>query len=147
MGILVGPTVWQSAAAEENYVQTCTLGDAMGALGGFLICRNGGTAWIVASNTSEVSRTWSCRNDAIITATECTGVPASWFIPTCAQLSNPGYSCRTYWDSYSSTEYWSSTGVPTASTNAYIVNFTNGAFSGPRKTCTHCVRAFRCVTY
>ena len=145
MGIVVGPTEWQPAAVEGTIVQTASLGDAMTG-GGFLICRNGGTAWIVAPNTSEVSRTWYCRNDAITTATACTS-SSTWFIPTRPQLQNPGYTCRTFWDSFSSATYWSSTeGNAVCACRVFFHNGGNAdSYSG--KTGSYCVRAFRCVTY
>jgi len=113
---------------------------------GFLLCKTGGnTAWIVAPRCAEVSRTWYCREDAVTQANNCTGCVGNWFVPTCGQLQNPGYTCRTYWDSFSSTNYWSST----ESTAAYAcyVCFTIGGAGFSTKSTTRCVRAFRCVTY
>jgi len=119
------------------------LGDA--AEGGFLICKAGGTAWIVSPFSAEVSRTWYARDDANIraqTVSGCTG----WFVPTCGQLQNPGYTCRTHWDSFSSlARYWSST--EGNATCAWYVFFDNGAAGTYNKATTQCVRAFRCVTY
>ena len=139
MGILVGPTCWQ----ESESVQSASLGGKIN--GGYLICRSGGSvAWIVAPASSEVSRTWG-NNDAIITATECTG-PTNWFIPTSAQLSNPGYTCRTHWDSYSESVYWCST-IYTSGVCGYYVSFINGGVARSPSGSTNCVRAFRCVTY
>ena len=116
---------------------------------GFLLCKTGGNiAWIVATKTSEVSRTWYCRDDAVLTASTCSGCIGVWFIPTCGQLQNPGYTCRTYWDSFSSSAfYWSST--ERNATHAWFVNFGTGgqSFSYFGKADTYCVRAFRCVTY
>jgi hypothetical protein len=118
------------------------LGDAYE--GGFLICCSGSVYWIVAPNTSEVSRTWYLRNDANTRAQQVSGC-TGWFVPTRPQLQNPGYTCRTFWDSFSSTGYWSSTeGTATA---ACIVCFTNGLAICRDKASTYCVRAFRCVTY
>jgi hypothetical protein len=112
--------------------------------GGFLICANAGTAWIVAPNTSEVSRTWYLRNDANTTAQSVSGC-TGWFVPTVSQLQNPGYVCRKFWDSFCSTHYWSSTDLNAQF--ACYVRFSNGIASIRTKTDTHCVRAFRCVTY
>ena len=109
-----------------------------------LICKAGGTAWIVAPNTAEVSRTWYCIQDAITQAQNITGA-LGWFVPSVGQLQNPGYICRTYWDSFSATFYWSSTECN--ATFGCIVRFTDGgAFNNP-KSGTYCVRAFRAVTY
>ncbi len=123
-----------------------TSGAALGSVfeGGRLICRAGGTNWVVAPNTSEVSRTWYLRNDANTRAQQVSGC-TGWFVPTVTQLQNPGYTCRTFWDSFSSTPYWSST--EHNATNACYVLFNTGTASVSHKNNTFCVRAFRCVTY
>ena len=136
MAIIVGPTQWQYAICHPP------LGCA--GEGGYFICCSGGTKWIVAPASTEVSRTWYCRNDAVTTA-EANAACGDWFVPTCGQLKNPGYSCRTYWDSYCSTIYWSST--ESLSSHAWRVCFFNGSTGINNKTSTLCVRAFRCVTY
>jgi hypothetical protein len=138
MSVVVGQTFWQ-------YINNFILGEnAPG--GGNTICKSGGIIWIVAPNTSEVSRLWNSRDDAVTTATACTG-STGWFVPTVGQLQNPGYTCRTYWDSYSSAVYWSST--ETNSNVACCVDFSLGysgdLLKGYGNSC--CVRAFRCVTY
>ena len=141
MSIIVGPTCWQ----ETESVQVASLGGGIN--GGYLICRTGGgVAWIVAPASSEVSRDFSTRNDAVITATECTG-PTDWFIPSCIQLSNPGYLCRTYWDSYSVTDYWSNTAYLVGGSYGWYVSFVNGDIGRFSQSTTLCSRAFRCVTY
>jgi hypothetical protein len=113
--------------------------------GGFLICKSSPTRWVVAPNTSEVSRTWSCINDANTTAQSVSGC-TGWFVPTRPQLQNPGYTCRDFWDSFSLTAYWSST--EDTNVRGCIVNLYNGCPAGCiLKGDTHCVRAFRCVTY
>jgi hypothetical protein len=113
--------------------------------GGRLICRAGGVFWIVAPSSAQVSRTWYLRNNANTRAQQVSGC-TGWFVPTRPQLQNPGYTCRTFWDSFSSTYYWSSTEA--SSGDACGVNFNNGlAACFFSKTNTFCVRAFRCVTY
>ena len=142
--IIVGPTNWQPQAAEEYRIQVSSLGDQM-IRGGYLICRTGGgVAWIVAPESSEVSRNWHSRNDAVTTATNCTSA-TGWFVPTIGQLRNPGYCCRTYWDSCSSTSYWSSTVESSGSSWAMFLS--NGGSNNCNKADTRCVRAFRCVIY
>jgi hypothetical protein len=111
-----------------------------------LICKSAGVGWIVAPSITQVSRTWYCRDDALLeaqlfTQTCCT----QWFVPTVTQLQNPGYCCRTFWDSFSSAFYWSSTERNAA--YGCAVCFANGSVSGLQKDTTRCVRAFRCVTY
>ena len=135
----------QSITILPKYILgACTpLGIVFG--GGTLICKASSVAWIVAPNSSEVSRTWYCRNDANTRAQSVSGC-TGWFVPTCAQLLNPGYCCRRYWDSFSSACYWSSTDG--FSCCSCPVNFSNGTSTlNSCKTNTHCVRAFRCVTY
>jgi hypothetical protein len=112
--------------------------------GGYLICQAGGTRWIVAPSTSEVSRSWHSRNDATTTAQSVSGC-TGWFVPTLGQLQNPGYTCRTYWDSYSPALYWSSTVANPI--YSYRVCFNDGGFYSSHKALTSCVRAFRCVSY
>jgi hypothetical protein len=137
MAIVVGQTTWQEGSA-------ISLG-CVAPLGGTVICRNGGVSWIVAPNTSEVSRNWDNRNDAITTARACTAT-TTWFIPSVAQLQNPGYCCRTLWNSYSVAVYWSNAAGGGArrcfvDLSTGFANYRYG--SGP----IECVRAFRCVTY
>jgi hypothetical protein len=105
-----------------------------------------GVVWIVAPSTSEVSRNWYCRNDAVTTA-EVSAACGDWFVPTIGQLQNPGSCCRTYWDSYSpSYKYWpNSAGF--ANHYADFVHIVCGYNNFTTKTVTFCVRAFRCVTY
>jgi hypothetical protein len=111
-----------------------------------LICKSSGVGWIVAPATAQVSRTWYCRNDALLTAQSVTKTCCTqWFVPTVTQLQNPGYCCRTFWDSFSSACYWSSTDLN--ATYACFVYFTNGGASVRNKSIANCVRAFRCVTY
>jgi hypothetical protein len=71
-----------------------------------------------------------------------------WFVPTITQLQNPGYTCRQYWDLFSSTPYclyWSSTEINAE--RACSVYLVNGNPAINFKTTVNCVRAFRCVTY
>jgi len=141
MGLIIGPSKSHSSFA--SYIGNSGLGSAYQC--GRVICKNGGIAWIVAPSCSEVSRTWHLRNDAVTTALACTAGATGWFVPTISQLQNPGYTCRTFWDSFSSTFYWSSTEIN--ATDACLVYFTNGLSFPSDKTSVCCVRAFRCVTY
>lgn len=112
--------------------------------GGYLICKSFGSLMIVAPASTEVSRNWYCRDDAVTTA-QANAACGDWFVPICAQLQDPGYTCRTYWDSYSSYAYWSSTEA--AVTRAFAVYFSNGTTFGALKPYPGCVRAFRCIAY
>jgi hypothetical protein len=113
--------------------------------GGFLIYKSGsGLYWIVSSYPAEVSRTWYCRNDANTVAQQVSGC-TGWFVPTCTQLSNLGYTCRSFWDRYNATTYWSSTERNSAyAEQTYLQG--GGGFAA-RKSFNLCVRSFRCVTY
>lgn len=123
------------------------LGDAFG--GGYLICQSGGTRWIVAPSTSEVSRTWVAQSDSNTRAQQVSGC-TGWFVPSCAQLQNPGFSCRTYWDSYANAFYWSST--ERNGPNALAVSMVDGnqgpfGVHGGNKYDVNRIRSFRCVSY
>lgn len=135
--ITIGPTSWK--------IQDTALGGFV--QGGYLICKSGGVGWIVAPASTEVSRAWASQSDAV-TLAQASAACGDWFVPTFPQLQNPGYTCRTYWDSYSSASYWSST-TATFPNNSYAcgVNFSDGNTFNSLKTGTACVRAFRCVTY
>ena len=130
----------------KYFAESCALGACIPQLGGSrIICKNGGLAWLVAPISTEVSRDWYCREDAVTRAIAVTSVTTGWFVPCIGQLQNPGYLCRSFWDSYSSTIYWSSTAVD--SSHACLMGFGNGATCTCTKAVTCCVRAFRCVTY
>jgi hypothetical protein len=133
-----------SVCASNFFVPIGDLSLGAPAFGGFLICKASEIGWIVAPSTSEVSRTWYLRNDADTRAQAVSGC-TGWFVPTISQLQNPGYTCRTFWDSFSGTNYWSS--LESSSTNACVVSFNNGLTGTVDKTRLFCVRAFRCVTY
>ena len=156
MGAIVGPSKSHSSFA--NYFPPTT---ALGAsvLGGRLFCKSGtGIAYIVAPAATQVSATWNGTTNTLVGNKPCVSdwsslntaltngglTPSQWFVPSITQLQS-GYACRTYWDSFSSSIYWSSTEGGAA--NACFVNFTNGNSSFGTKTNTYCVRAFRCVTY
>ena len=114
--------------------------------GGYLICCSSGNLWIVAPSSTEVGRDWYSRNDANTRAQQVSGC-TGWFVPTCSQLQNPGYTCRTYWDSYCSSAYWSNSSSSPSNSKAWRVHFYHGASYNPSQSAVYCVRAFRCVSY
>ena len=123
------------------------LGDAFE--GGFLICCASSTYWIVAPVSTQVTRTWYDRNDAITTA-NAQAACSDWFIPSRAQLQNPGFTCRTYWDTAATGTVWGNNSVNTA--QGCGVYFQPGQpYSGDgdthAKPNTFSVRAFRTVSY
>jgi hypothetical protein len=121
------------------------LGDAYE--GGFLICQAGGTNWIVSPSSAQVIRTWYSRNDANTRAQQVSGC-TGWFVPSAGQLQNPGYLCRTYWDSYDASFYWSNIEA-NVNVGCYVNFATGGACNGGNgfKSCSLRARSFRCVSY
>ena len=156
MGLIIGPTPWW----QSNLVAACPAGTTL-LDGSRIICKAGGTAWIVAPSCTQVGSTWAggqynstqvgdkcciCEWSALETRLiQCGFNPCDWFVPSYTQLQNPGYVCRTNWDSFSAACYWSSTEI--TATLASIVCYTSGFACVCSKAFTCCVRAFRCVTY
>jgi len=143
MAIVFGVTFEKRQEYETVLVQKMSLGDSLDGSGN-LVCRNGGIAWVVAPESTEVTTTWNNMEDAVCNATS-NAKCRDWFVPTVGDLENPGYVCRTNWDSYSSSFYWSKTEHD--SNHAYAVNFLNGTRCLASKTNAYRVRAFRCVAY
>ena len=164
--VVVGNNAFTSSGGNTPLINTYdfTTGDFVvgdSYQGGFLICKASPLRWVVSPYGAEVSRTWYLRTDANTRAQEvstCTG----WFVPTCGQLKNPGYCCRSFWDSYNNTNYWSEStaspvtcftphprfaGYTTVYSQSYSVSMQDGTASGNMQPTTRCVRAFRCVTY
>jgi hypothetical protein len=155
MALIIGPTQWW----QDNLIAQCPTGTTL-LDGSRIICKAGGTAWIVAPSCTQVSSSWAggqynttavgdkcciCEWSTLETRLiNCGFNPCDWFVPSYTQLQNPGYVCRTNWDSFAAS-YWSSTEFN--ATAAYFVSYSNGTASGGSKTGERCVRAFRCVTY
>ena len=114
--------------------------------GGNLICCSSGNLWIVAPSSTEVGRSWYLRSDAVTTA-NANAACGDWFVPSCSQMKNPGYQCRTYWDGYDSGSiYWTNTEV--APSHAWFVRGNTGNGEALAKSYSNgTVRAFRCVSY
>lgn len=114
--------------------------------GGFLICQSAGIRWIVAPSSAEVIRSWYSRDESNTVAQQVSGC-TGWFVPTCTQIKNPGFSCRVYWDSWgaSGTCYWSSTSCNT--TQAWAVSMCSGTGAFLTKASGRPIRSFRCVSY
>jgi hypothetical protein len=164
--VVIDASAFNSSGGNSSLINTydftirdLELGDSFE--GGFIICESASVYWIVAPNTSEVSRDWYSRDDASTRAQQVSGC-TGWFVPSCGQLQNPGYTCRDFWDFYCCTNYWSDSTVVTCAnffgfqfpdfttvyTSGVRLDFTSGSTSAiyARDT-THCVRSFRCVTY
>ena len=114
--------------------------------GGNVICASSNVYWISAPASSEVTRNWYDRNDAVTRAQQVSSC-SGWFIPNINSLQNPGYTCRTYWESHSYSRYFSDTERPGDARYACIVNFDSGSSTFTFKSTTSCIRAFRCVSY
>ena len=113
--------------------------------GGYLICMSGGNLWIVAPMSTQVTRNWFQRNDAVTTANS-NAACGDWFIPNCSQNKNPGNVCKQYWDLHSSDYYWSTTQVH--SNAVWVTGQQNDMTLQGAKTFTFIrARAFRCVSY
>jgi hypothetical protein len=164
MAVVAGPTQWwynsdqyYACFAKCNTVGSTTYD------GSRLICKAGGVGWFVAPSSTEVLGQWAGGQynstqvgnkcciiewSALETALENRSRPidsTKWFVPSITQLNNPGYVCRTQWDSFAAAFYWSST--ESNATLAFAQTFGNGAIGPNSKTCSGRVRAFRCVTY
>jgi hypothetical protein len=118
--------------------------------GGNVFYKSGGIIWIVAPSTTQVGSTWPmgyCNGDSGATPNQAQRITgrSGWFIPDLGMLQT-AYSCRTYWDTYSTTCYWSSTERNLSS--AYRVYFCNNGNTGfTIKNLSDCVRPFRVVCY
>ena len=128
----------------------CNVGCAVRG-GGNVIYKQSSIIWIVAPSTAQVGSTWPmgfCNGDSGATPNKAQSITgrSGWFIPDLGMLQT-AYSCRTYWDSYSSTTcYRSSTECNTS--RAYSVNFaSSGSTYSQGKNYFSCVRPFRVVCY
>ena len=160
MGVTAGPADWWVATPQSfsGLITSCPAGTILPD-GSALICKAGGTAWIIAPFCTQVSQTWNNNTSTVVgnkccvcdwptlcsQMISCGFTPSDWFVPCLAQLQNPGYVCRTQWDSFSATTYWSSTEF--TATTACRVYFNISATLPTAKAHVNCVRAFRCVTY
>jgi hypothetical protein len=125
-------------------IRCCALGSAVE--GGRLYAKHGSVGWIVANAAQQVSRTWANRGDAV-TVAQAANACGDWFVPSRTDLQY-AHDCKSFWDSFSSTRYWSST--ESSATTAWQVRFDAGAGGSVypiAKTTAYCVRAFRRVFY
>ena len=167
-----------------RYAKVCPVGTGLPD-GSSLICKAGGLAWFVAPKASEIictrigdqgcPATCAC---GFVAARSCvlalTGV-TGWFIPSYAQLINPGYCCRANWTTtllgitstadYSTctvcdpglgisgaSAYASDTCIPRFQSTVYCtIDFVNNGCPSVLEvadtTSRVFIRTFRCVTY
>lgn len=115
---------------------------------GFYVCCEAGVQkWFVAPSCTQVVRSWYSNADAATVATSTMG-SCSWFTPDCQALKTAGFSCRSYWDTYSNC-YWSSSQF--RGSRAWCVDMTNGStgygyWGGLSKDNAIPVRAVRTVS-
>ena len=161
MSGIVGPSTWwmKTKEAADYYARICPLGTILGD-GSAVYCRAGGLAWIVAPNCTQIGDAWASGryNNTLIgnlccisewpnvcsRLISCGFNPCDWFIPDQTTLFN-GYNCRSYWDTCSPPSYWSSSEC--IASRACFVNFSTGSQCNSYgcKSCTFCVRSFRCI--
>jgi hypothetical protein len=162
MAIVVGPSDWWLATSDaiNSLAAACPEGTILPD-GSRIICRAGGFAWIIAPSCTEVQQTWNNSTTTLVGnkccacdwPTLCSRLiacgfnPNDWCVPNITNVSNPGFTCRTKWDTFQNARYWSSTEV--SATNANDVQFGGG--SGGQgdvaKTNSSYVRAMRRITY
>ena len=163
MGVTAGPADWWVATPQSfsGLITSCPAGTILPD-GSALICKAGGTAWIVAPFCTEVISTWSSSVNSVVGerccvcdwSTLCSRLiscgfnPTDWFVPSKTQLQNPGSVCRSRWDFCRGSGYcyWSSTELN--GLQACTVRL-NDAYAGrqTKSTTGPYVRAMRCVTY
>ena len=130
--------------------KSVSLGDAFE--GGFLICQAGGTRWIVAPSSTQVTRDW---NNGVVDSIALANAQAAcgdWFIPDCAGLMNPGRTCTAYWDSVDTStygkHYFSNEVNPAYGSNSvFAVRMGSGGATSMGKQNVCYARAFRTVSY
>jgi hypothetical protein len=122
-------------------IRCCALGSAVE--GGRLFAKHGSVGWIVANAAQQVGRTWANINDAV-TVAQAANACGDWFVPSRTDLQY-AHDCKSFWDSFSSTTYWSSTEYN--ATFAWYFLFSSGGFNVLYKPNVRCVRAFRRVFY
>jgi hypothetical protein len=169
MTLYFGPTFWwfidgADSPDDKHYcaiAACCPVGTATRD-GARLICKAGGVGWFVAPLSTEVIQTWNGTTTLLVGNKPCLSdwsaantalinagfTPTDWFIPSggvAGRLANPGYACRTHWDTFFADSYWSSTEC--SATSACSMSFFYGTNIQVNKTSTYRIRAFRCVIY
>ena len=129
-------------------LRCCALGSLVE--GGYLFNKDGNIAWIVACASRQVSRVWASRGDAV-TVAQAGNACGDWFVPSRIDLQL-GHDCKSFWDSFSSSYYWSSTVYSTRYVGySWVVHFNSGTIYGGLyagyQNRSYPVRAFRRVFY
>ena len=125
-------------------LRCCALGSLVE--GGYLFAKRGGIGWIVACASTQVTRTWTARGDAVTTA-QASNACGDWFVPSKSDLL-VGFACNSFWDSFTASSYWANTLTSSYSTTGWYVMFGSGVVRYTLNKTTICpVRAFRRVSY
>jgi hypothetical protein len=153
--ICLNQTAIRSLLGRPTDISSISLNDAYGKdirgqpwCGGRVIAKALGTpnaVWIVAPASTQISDTFANINTAVTNAQTTTGV-TGWYIPggnTGGELNTIGYACRSFWDSYNATTYWSSTQNDTFS--AYAQDFNTGTVCAGITFCIPCIPCISCI--
>ena len=127
---------------------TCNVGCSVRG-GGNVIYKSGCIIWIVAPSTAQVGSSWPmgyCNGDSGSSPKDAQRITgrSGWFIPDIGMLQT-AYTCRSYWDTYSSSLYWGSSEYDAS--NSRNVCFGKGTTTISIKTTNSCVRPVRVVCY
>jgi hypothetical protein len=155
MGVIIGPTPWW----QNNLIKACPVGTVLPD-GSIMICKSGGTAWIVAPFCTQVTGPW---NNSTITVVgnkpcvcdwptlnarllQCGFNPSDWFVPNTSQMINPFCTCKIYLDCLPTNYYWVSDEINCNTACAILMP--EGSSRDPQNKATNYpTRALRCVTY
>jgi hypothetical protein len=163
-GIAFGQTL-SNFNVRDSYLffsRCCPAGSTLND-GSRLICKAGGVAWFVAPPSTAINVQWAngqynstavgdkcCTSEwgtlsSLLSANVSGYFATQWFVPSVAQLQNPGYTCRTNWSPSGS--YWTSSERDAGSANWVDMGCNAVSLFYCQKFCTKQVRAIRCVTY
>ena len=134
---------YQLSNYKEITIENAKVGDVLED-GCIVVDKQGSMTLLAAPASTEVYCQWSKEFSEVFEALKSQGFnPSQWFIPTEEQLKLAYKNCIQHFAS--DFFYWSSTEV--SSTNACFLFFDNGGLSSTTKSCSACVRAFRCVSF
>lgn len=124
-----------------NVGVTCVT-NVVDCVGFFIYCGPSTNKWFVSPYCTQVSRSGYLINDAVLQACTCMG-NCGWFVPSYAQMQDPAYNNRSYWDQYDVANYWTTTFNNSC---PYYINMSSGTGSFICPDYVTCARAFRCST-
>ncbi len=134
---------------KEITIENASPGDVLED-GSIVVLKNSSMALLAAPESVEVRCEWSKDFSSVFEKLKDDGFnPSQWFIPTKEQL-NLAYQNPEVRKHFAATYYWSSNEVSSTEINATGAcnqRFANGYINTGAKTCTCCVRPFRCVVF